>query len=66
MSTQHDLTRIFSKLNDYDEELVVRWCRQCGAVVIDIDLDDRTMPGAIAHMRVPEKMKQSHCEFSPQ
>ena len=33
---------------------VVRWCNRCGAVVIDIDYDNRTSPGAVMKMRFPE------------
>lgn len=35
------------------EERVVRWCRVCGAVVIDIDIDGRTAPGEYMAMRLP-------------
>jgi hypothetical protein len=39
------------------EETVVRWCQDCGAVVVDIDSDDRTSPGAVMKMRLPEHIK---------
>ena len=32
---------------------VVRWCQDCGAVVIDRDYDNRTYPGYIMQMRFP-------------
>jgi predicted RNA-binding Zn-ribbon protein involved in translation (DUF1610 family) len=35
-------------------ETVVRWCPTCGAVVIDMDSDNRTNAGAVMKMRVPE------------
>ena len=38
----------------WDCESVARWCKVCGAVVVDIDYDGRTNPGAIAKMRFPE------------
>lgn len=36
-----------------DAFTVVRWCAKCGAVVIDTDLDGRTMPGDILPMQFP-------------
>lgn len=37
-----------------DGEQVVRWCKDCGSVVIDIDADDRTVhPGGIVSMEFP-------------
>ncbi len=37
-----------------DAYTVVRWCAKCGAVVmIDTDLDGRTMPGDILPMQFP-------------
>ena len=36
-----------------DALTVVRWCSKCGAVVIDTDLDGRTMPGDILPMQFP-------------
>lgn len=35
------------------ESFVVRWCVKCGAVVVDIDVDGRTSPGAFMAMRLP-------------
>lgn len=35
------------------ERTVVRWCADCGAVVVDIDSDGRTQPGAQMSMRFP-------------
>lgn len=32
---------------------VVRWCRNCGASVIDIDVDGRTQPGGEMPMKFP-------------
>ena len=31
---------------------VVRWCSQCGAVVIDVEVDNRLM-GAVVEMKFP-------------
>ena len=39
---------------------VVRWCRTCGAIVVDTDFDGRTNPGAILPMRFPAILKISN------
>jgi hypothetical protein len=44
-----------------DEAEVVRWCRNCGAVVIDLEYDGRTAAGAIMKMRVPTLTQDTHC-----
>jgi len=55
-----DLFGISSKLiqDGCDTREVVRWCYKCGAVVVDIDYDNRndnrTSPGAVMKMRFPE------------
>jgi hypothetical protein len=33
--------------------VVVRWCVDCGAVVVDEDYDNRTNPGVYGAMRFP-------------
>ena len=43
--TEYDYTQMDSK--------VVRWCRDCGGVVVDRDYDGRTNPGAIMGMIFP-------------
>ncbi|QDL55903.1 hypothetical protein [Rhodoferax aquaticus] len=40
-----------------DAQEVVRWCAACGAVVIDLDIDGRTAPGAIFKMAFPQATK---------
>lgn len=38
------------------EESVVRWCEDCGAVVVDLDMDGRTVrPSGILPMRIPRR-----------
>lgn len=32
---------------------VVRWCKKCGAVVVDTEVDGRTAPGRIMGMKFP-------------
>lgn len=39
------------------EQDVVRWCTDCGAVVIDIDFDGRTYPGRVKEMQFPKIIK---------
>jgi len=51
---EHDLqviTRIHPSWDD--SEKVVRWCAQCGAIVGDLEIDNRTRPGAWGKMRFP-------------
>lgn len=33
--------------------VVTRWCCLCGGVVVDLDMDGRTLPGEIAAMQFP-------------
>lgn len=39
-------------------EEVVRWCKYCGAVVVDEDYDGRTNPGQIKSMQFPTLAKK--------
>lgn len=42
-----------------EEEKVVRWCQDCGGVVVDIDVDGRTMePGGMRKMEFPGVLHQ--------
>jgi hypothetical protein len=55
--TNHNLVRIIRFGNEM-EETVVRWCKDCGAIVVDVDYDGRTNPGRVMKMRFPTyKMK---------
>ena len=47
----HSLITIYKNRKGYDEEEVVRWCTNCGSVVVDIDYDNRVYPGKVAKMR---------------
>jgi len=38
-------------------DYVTRWCTKCGAIVIDLDYDGRTLPGEGMKMRFPESLK---------
>ena len=44
---KHHLVSIYRAGFWDDSEEVIRWCDQCGAVVLDIDYDGRTNPGHI-------------------
>ena len=56
--TIHELEEVKSFSTMYDQEAVVRWCRGCGAVVIDMDHDTRTYPGYYAKMRFPRSVQE--------
>ena len=47
-----DLTIITTNTLAISDE-VVRWCKYCGAVVVDEDYDGRTNPGFIKPMQFP-------------
>jgi hypothetical protein len=51
----HQLVDIMSKvyLGAEDARQIVRWCENCGAVVIDVDTDGRTYPGEVQRMLFP-------------
>lgn len=49
----HPLVEIARHRNGGMEDVVVRWCPQCGGVVVDADVDNRTSPGAFMKMRFP-------------
>lgn len=53
MKCEHDLKVIYRANVGYDVEEVVRWCRKCGAIVVDGDCDNRTNPGAVMKMELP-------------
>lgn len=48
----HEFEKIFESGNEM-ESRVVRWCKRCGSVVVDIDFDGRTHPGAVMKMKSP-------------
>lgn len=51
----HSLVKLLERSSNAapDATLVVRWCSNCGAVVIDTDIDGRTVPGDVMKMRFP-------------
>ena len=52
----HSLVEIYKIYRGQDEVEVVRWCEECGSVVVDIDCDGRIYPGAIAKMKIPKSL----------
>ena len=52
----HSLVEIYKIYRGQDEVEVVRWCKECGSIVVDIDCDGRTYPGAIAKMKIPKSL----------
>lgn len=54
----HPLIEINNFSIGYGGYEVVRWCPTCGAVVVDIDVDGRTMPGRVMKMRWPQVLKE--------
>jgi hypothetical protein len=53
---KHSFQKISESGNDM-ESTVVRWCEVCGSIVIDIDYDGRTKPGAVMGMLSPSITK---------
>jgi DNA polymerase len=51
---KHDLIVICIAQETAYEENVVRWCKNCGAIVVDTDFDNRTKPGDIVPMMLPK------------
>jgi hypothetical protein len=54
--TNHNLVEIYRDGYADDINTVVRWCKDCGAVVVDSDYDGRTMPGHNSPMRFPNML----------
>ena len=51
---KHDLVRVMTKpAGEPGVDYVTRWCQNCGAIVIDADVDGRTQPGAGSSMAFP-------------
>ena len=55
----HRLTEISRTSLGYDEERVVRWCPTCGAIVIDLEVDNRLFPGHYMKMKIPKITKET-------
>jgi hypothetical protein len=55
---QHDLIEIYSECIDSQTEAVVRWCYNCGAIVVDADCDNRISPGYYRKIQIPELIRK--------
>jgi hypothetical protein len=49
-----DLIEIYQSSKPYGVTDTVRWCRLCGSIVVDADVDGIIHPGAIREMQFPE------------
>ena len=49
----HRLEVIYETSIPVHSEEVVRWCRNCGSIVVDVDFDGRTNPGQVMKMKSP-------------
>ena len=58
LNKQHDLVEIY--VDGYVDEpcSVVRWCRECGAVVVDKDYDGRVFAGNVMKMKIPKTFQK--------
>lgn len=52
----HPLKEIFRAGFEDDVQSVVRWCPDCGAVVVDGELDGRVRSGAVMPMLFPSSV----------
>lgn len=53
----HPLKEIMT-ISDGFIDQVVRWCPDCGAIVVDEDCDNRVYPGACMKMRFPKLARE--------
>lgn len=56
----HPLIDILSleKSQSLDVSKTIRWCSDCGAIVIDAECDGRLYPGRYMKMRMPKASKE--------
>lgn len=50
---KHKLKKIYEVETGPGLSEVVRWCSDCGAIVVDNDFDGRTNPGVVMSMKRP-------------
>ena len=53
---RHQLLEVYRYDNGFEDE-VVRWCSNCGAIVVDAEVDNRVYAGHIMKMRLPKLAK---------
>lgn len=58
----HKFVKVMSVSIGIDEEKVVRWCPECGAIVVDNDIDGRIMPGYYQKLKYPNITKKYRLE----
>lgn len=51
----HPLIEVFRTGCEDGIQSVVRWCPDCGAVVVDEELDGRVYAGSVMKMRFPKE-----------
>ena len=54
----HDLKEMYRAENLYGEEIVVRWCETCGAIVIDGERDNKLYAGKYMKLVASKLAKQ--------
>jgi len=54
---EHDLIVIDAAQHGWDgTSRVVKWCKLCGAVVIDLHMDNQIKPGYYMEMKYPQEI----------
>lgn len=53
----HPLKEIMRTSNGFVDQ-VVRWCPDCGAIVVDVDCDGRVYAGNCIKMKLPKLAKE--------
>ena len=53
-NNDHELIEISNNYHNAFDEEVVRWCKKCGAIVVDLDYDNRIYPGFYMKMKFPK------------
>jgi len=51
---KHKLKVVYASIGTWGEADVVRWCSDCGAVVVDVEVDNRINPGGVRKMEFPK------------
>lgn len=55
--------RVISRINDGFVDKVIRWCPNCGAIVIDMECDGRVYAGHYKQMVLPKLAKEHNWEI---
>lgn len=54
---RHKFVKIFESPCGDEESVVVRWCKDCGAITVDHDCNGETIQGFHSPLRLPEMAK---------